>query len=375
MKKFLSMMAFAALLLALPTDTKAEQFPDVNHKTELGRAIDFLSEEDVISGFPDGTFRPNDPVTRGQASKMMAQLTNATSVTRYNPNTKPTFKDIGLTHQYYADINALYEYGVIGGYEDGTFKHGRQITRAHTAKMIANLFVLPHFEVRQRFVDVPRTSDRYQSVNSVFQARIMRETTKERFSPDKTITRGEFALFLFRAYNYTATTIKAAEKLKPFISETSEIGKAFSEHDFMDADIRQRMQISAARQSFDQPHFSSPATIKDNCSQFMEQGFKLCYGQGFLDGQIGITSVYLYGDAADNYKVSALQNQLSNTAFTYENAQLGNVQWHYGKTTKAIDGLYYQFTATAGESAPYATVANSDIVQLQISTRPIYNIK
>lgn len=375
MKQLLTWGALFILLFALPALTEAKQFPDVNHQTEMGRAIDFLSDENVISGFPDGNFRPTDAITRGQASKMMANLTHATSATRYNPNTKATFKDIPLTHQYYTPINALYEYGVIGGYEDGTFKQGRNLTRAHIAKMLANLFVLPHFETRQTFKDVAKTSERYESVNAMFQSRIMRETATGIFSPDKTVSRGDFALFLYRAYNYTATTLKVSEKLTPFIGTNTTIGQAFAKHPFMAKSIRQKMQIAAARQSIKSEHFSSPATIYDNCSQYMNESFKLCYGRGFDDGQIGITSVYLYDDGTSGYKVSALQQQLGSTAFTYANEKAGNVQWHYGRTTKDINGLYYQFKATAGDKAPYAIVANANIVQLQISTRPISSTK
>lgn len=375
MKKLLQLGAFAAMLLLSPYAAEAKQFPDVNEQTEMGRAIDFLSDRGVINGFPDGKFRPTEHVTRGQASKMMANLTHATSVTTYNPNTKPTFTDIPLAHQYYTSINALYEYGVIGGYADGTFKHGRNITRAHTAKMLANLFVLPHFETRQTFKDVPKSSDRYESVNAVFQSRIMRETAASTFAPEKTITRGEFALFLYRAYNYASTTLKASEKLAPFIDANTPIGQAFAKHKFMEAPIRQKMHIAAARQAVEGIHFPSPETIYDKCSQYMNESFKLCYGRGFDDGQIGITSVHLYDDGSSQFKVSALQQQLGTTAFTYANEQKGNVQTHYGRTTKAINGLYYQFQATAGEKAPYEILSNSNIVHLQISTRPISSIK
>lgn len=374
MRLFFSFIIMTVLIVLSPTLTEARPFIDVNHQTEMGRAIDFLSNEGVISGYEDGTFKPYNNVTRGQAAKMMAHLTYTVSEVEYNPSTTATFRDIPLTHQYYNPIQALVEYDVISGYADGTFKQGQPITRVHTAKMLAHLFVLPHFEARHVFSDVAKTSERYEYVNAVVQARIIRETAAARFSPNVNVTRGEFALFLFRAYNYTNTTLQASKKLPAFISTNSTIGKAFANHAFMKADIRQKMPIAAARQAVESIHFSSPATIKDNCSQFMNESFKLCYGQGFVDGQTGITSVFLYDDGTSGYKVNALQQALGQQAFTYESEKVGNVQWHYGKTAKAHNGLYYQFIASAGEKAPYATLANANIVQLQISTRPIMSI-
>ncbi len=48
-----------------------------------------------------------------------------------------TLLDVKDTHQFYEAINSLTAKGVIKGYEDGTYKPGQQISRAHAAKIMA----------------------------------------------------------------------------------------------------------------------------------------------------------------------------------------------------------------------------------------------
>lgn len=47
-------------------------FKDVKANTETGKAIYTMVEKGVLSGYPDGTFKPNQPVTNAQAAKMLA---------------------------------------------------------------------------------------------------------------------------------------------------------------------------------------------------------------------------------------------------------------------------------------------------------------
>src|SRR5690606_29909881 len=59
------------------TVSAASVFPDVNPNTvseKVQRAIEALSAQGIIRGFPDGTFGPNKAITRAQFAKILAQV-------------------------------------------------------------------------------------------------------------------------------------------------------------------------------------------------------------------------------------------------------------------------------------------------------------
>jgi carboxypeptidase T len=86
----------------------------------------------VVSGYPDGTFRPNSPVTRGQLCKMIALGRG------WPPGDPrfPSFTDVPWGSPFYGYIEAARERLVVSGYLDGTFRPGNTATRGQLAKML-----------------------------------------------------------------------------------------------------------------------------------------------------------------------------------------------------------------------------------------------
>jgi hypothetical protein len=87
----------------------------------------------IISGYADGTFRPQNTVTRGQMVKMAM---NGVGWDTIHPAT-PRFTDVAPTDPFYDVIETAACYGVISGYADGTFREGANVTRGQTAKIIS----------------------------------------------------------------------------------------------------------------------------------------------------------------------------------------------------------------------------------------------
>ncbi|HHX25786.1 MAG TPA: S-layer homology domain-containing protein, partial [Firmicutes bacterium] len=86
-------------------------------------AIVALIDEGIITGYPDGTFKPEDPVTRAEFSKMVARAFAVRAAG------EPTFSDIedNWAKTY---IAALTEAGIVSGFPDGTFRPSKDISRA-----------------------------------------------------------------------------------------------------------------------------------------------------------------------------------------------------------------------------------------------------
>ena len=56
------------------------------------------------------------------------------------PLTQQTFADVPPTQPFWLAIERVVAHGVISGYADGTFRPGAPVTRAQTAKIVANTF-------------------------------------------------------------------------------------------------------------------------------------------------------------------------------------------------------------------------------------------
>lgn len=84
-----------------------------------------LRSRSVISGYPDGTFRPNNPLSRAEFAALLGNaFANAPLI-----RTGITFQDVPTNHWAHAAIQKAYRTGFISGYPDRTFKPTQFITR------------------------------------------------------------------------------------------------------------------------------------------------------------------------------------------------------------------------------------------------------
>ena len=128
----------ATIFFRLLTDEAREEFwSETNDFTDCGEdlwcntAISTLSNMGIISGYEDGTFRPNVKVTRAQFAKIMVGFFGVDQLGYFG-----LFSDVaeGAWHsQYVETANRL---GLIQGYSDGTFKPNANITRAQACVIV-----------------------------------------------------------------------------------------------------------------------------------------------------------------------------------------------------------------------------------------------
>jgi len=118
---------------ASPTEVACGvSFTDVGPDHWAYSYITQLACSGVISGYSDGTFRPQDPTTLAQLTKMIV-LTEGLPLA--NPD-QPTFQDVDGSHLFYRYIETAFEHGIIHGYDGGMFKPDDYVTRAEVAKML-----------------------------------------------------------------------------------------------------------------------------------------------------------------------------------------------------------------------------------------------
>ena len=109
--------------------TKTNRYSDVAATSWYNTAVSTLSSMGIITGYPDGTFRPNAAITRAEFAAIAARFDND------GDKTAAKFSDIA-THWAKDEISIAYNNGWITGYPDGTFGPQRDITRAETMALV-----------------------------------------------------------------------------------------------------------------------------------------------------------------------------------------------------------------------------------------------
>jgi hypothetical protein len=147
----------------------------------------------VISGYADGTFRPDAGSTRGQFAKM---LVLAMGWSPYVPQ-YPSFSDVPPDNPFYQYVETAYAWGVITGYADGTFRPMANITRAQTAKMVVLAKQWPPLNPPQpTFWDVPSDHWAYSYVETASSRGIVGGYADGSFRPGNLLTRAQLSKML-----------------------------------------------------------------------------------------------------------------------------------------------------------------------------------
>ena len=109
--------------------TKTNRYSDVTRADWYNTAVSTLSSMGIITGYPDGTFRPNAAITRAEFAAIAARFDHD------GDKTAAKFSDIA-THWAKDEISIAYNNGWINGYPNGTFGPQRDITRAETMTLV-----------------------------------------------------------------------------------------------------------------------------------------------------------------------------------------------------------------------------------------------
>ena len=114
-------------------------FSDVNSGDWFYDNVMDAANNGYVSGYPDGTFKPNGSTTRAEFASMIAKAMGYES----EPSDSDTmFPDVPNDFWAKAAINFCAQNGIIEGYDDGTFKPNQTITRQEAAAILNNAFDL-----------------------------------------------------------------------------------------------------------------------------------------------------------------------------------------------------------------------------------------
>lgn len=180
------------------TTNSTQRFSDVPPSHNFAASIAWLASSGVTGGFGDGTFRPNDPVTRGQFAAFLYRYSNPGQTA---PKcARQWFTDIPTSSPFCGYITWLAGTGITAGYADATYRGSAPISRAEMAAMLQ----------RYRAAEAPTSSacnpNRFSDVRVAHCGAITWLASSGvtggygdgTFRPSVSVNRGQFAAFLDR---------------------------------------------------------------------------------------------------------------------------------------------------------------------------------
>lgn len=213
--KFVATAATATLVAsAIVPVASAAGFSDVADTNSHAVNINALVDAGIIQGYPDGTFKPNQELTRGQVVKMLGKWVEAQGFEiPADYATKARFNDIKVDAKdqelvKYAALVA--DTGVFNG-SNGELNASGKITRENMALVLDRAFkaindtTLVELAAEIEDVKVADLATAKAEAHEAIQAlRDLGITVVENFNPKNTVTRGQFASFLNKTINTDA---------------------------------------------------------------------------------------------------------------------------------------------------------------------------
>ncbi len=178
--------------------TDPGSFPDVQNYWAQAY-IGALARKNIISGFPDGTFRPDEPVTRAQ----FAAIVNKAFPPQQQSQSAIVFQDVPTSFWAYNAIQTAAKSSFMAGYPDGTFQPSQQIPRVQVLVSLASGLNLGASDpsVLSFYQDAAQVPAYATDKVAVATQRkiVVNYPTVSQLNPNRDATRAEVAAFVYQA--------------------------------------------------------------------------------------------------------------------------------------------------------------------------------
>lgn len=175
-------------------------FTDIGDDFWAKQYVSFLAAERIIGGYEDGTFKPGANVTRGQAVAMIGR-----SLGWGEQASSTSFSDVDENHFASGYIAQAVELGVISGFPDGRFRPNAPITRAQMAAIIGNAFEL-RGHAPSVFTDVSPHTTGYREILYLADLGIVTGYADGTYKPSSHMTRAQFTVIMSRILDESLRT-------------------------------------------------------------------------------------------------------------------------------------------------------------------------
>ena len=173
---------------------KLKVFPDVAPDYWVAQPISLLAMQKIISGYPDGTFRPNGNITRDE----MCTLLMKASADNRIPSAQLKFNDVSPNHWAAPFIAQAAELGIVKGYPDGGFRPKDLITRVEGIAMISRFAGIREQAYTDQFMDLSAAHWSAKIVAGAYQAGILKYLEGKPLISNRFLSRAEVVEMLQR---------------------------------------------------------------------------------------------------------------------------------------------------------------------------------
>jgi len=173
-------------------------FQDIQQSYWAQPYIKALAAKKIIAGFPDGTFKPDQPVTRAQFAAIVSKAFSPT-----NQRPALSFTDVSSNFWAYQLIESAYRGGFMTGYPGGTFQPDQQIPRVQVLVSLATGLNLPSGSSNALSVYTDASQIPNYAASSVAAATaqqlVVNYPTPSQLNPTQPATRAQVAAFVYQA--------------------------------------------------------------------------------------------------------------------------------------------------------------------------------
>ncbi|WP_226675733.1 S-layer homology domain-containing protein [Rossellomorea aquimaris] len=255
-------------LSCLSSTAQAADFPDVSQYKE---EIKYLSEQGIITGYEDGTFKPEKELLRVHAVMMLLREMGITDFNAPNPG----FTDMQPGDYGYPEVAKAVQLGFIDGKSasDGSkyFDAAGSLTRAQMAKIMTEGYTLMENQ-RISFIDVPLTHWANPYINRLATANITSGFPDSTFKPSQKLSRQHFSVFMARLLN---------DEFKVKTQETSFLPDRSNEYVYAVGDSTSTFTHLQSDQWEEDVRYSNGGGFKATRT-FSEKDNGIVYGEGEL---------------------------------------------------------------------------------------------
>lgn len=195
-------VATPAIVVPIQTEVEAstttKDFKDVTKSSPNYEIIMDMVDKGIISGYEDGTFRPNEKITRKHVSALVNRALDLKRIRNFEYNPP---KDLPVDHTYYDDIKFMIESGLMKVNSKGYIYPDKELTRGEMAQILARAFGLDLKDVKPHpFNDVTEWNDQY--VSALYSAGITTGYEDGTFRESETVTRAQYTTFMYRTMKH-----------------------------------------------------------------------------------------------------------------------------------------------------------------------------
>ena len=137
LKKTLAVVLAFAMILSMGAVSTFAAYSDVTAGTVVSEAVDILSGLNILTGFEDGTFKPEETVTRAQMAAIICRTLGYEDQAQSSMGTT-VFNDVAADHWASGYINVAQAQQIINGYGDGNYGPEDKVTYEQAVKMIVS---------------------------------------------------------------------------------------------------------------------------------------------------------------------------------------------------------------------------------------------